>query len=747
MATKLELDRAKVVNEQFVRCVKNHDFPKANSATSAKKTQLSDPVLTELFTSQMESRLLDLKARELKHLNQGFYTIASSGHEGNAGVAQALRADDPALLHYRSGAFFMQRSKKALVDDPIMDQLYSLVAAKACPASGGRHKVFGSEKMNVLAQTSTIASHLPKAVGLAYALSIAKKNQIPPSDLRFAMDSVVLVSFGDGSINHASAQVALNTLGWAKAHQIRMPMVLLCEDNGLSISYPTPKNWVESTMSQRVGIEYLKCDGTNVFDVYVQAQKACVMARKRGQPVFLHMTCKRLMGHAGSDIEFHYLNQEMIEAQERQDPLLHSARSMIEQGLMSDEDILQLYERIRLSVEQKAQAAIKAPKLTTVEDIKASIIPPPATRRTPKLADESIRRALFGAEYEKLAQPRTLKQNLNAALIDLMAQYPQLILFGEDVGTKGGVYRVTQDIQALFSRKRIFDTMIDEQTILASAIGMGHLGLLPMPEIQFLAYVHNAVDQIRGEAATCSFFSGGKYTNPMIIRIPSFAYQKGFGGHFHNENAIAFLREIPGVIIACPSRADYGPKLLRECTRLAFEEQRVVAFLEPIALYMTKDLCQDGDRGALAPYPAPKARIEYGQISLEGKAGDLIMITYGNGAHLSRQVQARLSEQGYAIQILDLHWLHPLPIEAIANAIQDQKVLIVDECRRTGSLSEELFTSLYEHSGILSQRITSEDCFIPTGEALKHVLISYERLEQKVLSMLSSPQTSQQGES
>src|SRR5690606_23250422 len=144
---------------------------------------------------------------------------------------------------------------------------------------------------------------------------------------------------------------------------------------------------------------------------------------------------------------------------------------------------------------------------------------------------------------------------------------------------------------------------LDEQSILGTAIGLAHNGFLPIPEIQFLAYVHNAEDQIRGEAATLAFFSQGLYTNPMVLRVAGLAYQKGFGGHFHNDNSLAVFRDIPGVIIACPSNGEDAVRMLRTCTREAYENGRVVVFVEPIALYMTKDLHEPNDKAWSFLYP------------------------------------------------------------------------------------------------------------------------------------------------
>ena len=180
-----------------------------------------------------------------------------------------------------------------------------------------------------------------------------------------------------------------------------------------------------------------------------------------------------------------------------------------------------------------------------------------------------------------------------------------MLVFGEDVARKGGVYGVTRGLQARFGAARVFDTLLDEQAIIGLALGAGLSGLLPVPEIQYLAYLHNAVDQLRGEAATLSFFSQGQYRNPMVLRIAGYAYQQGFGGHFHNDNAVGALRDIPGLVIASPARPDDAAAMLRTCLAAAEADGSVCVFLEPIALYHTRDLHAEGDGGWLASYPAP----------------------------------------------------------------------------------------------------------------------------------------------
>ena len=171
-----------------------------------------------------------------------------------------------------------------------------------------------------------------------------------------------------------------------------------------------------------------------------------------------------------------------------------------------------------------------------------------------------------------------------------------MLLFGEDVAVKGGVYGVTRGLQRRFGAGRVFDTLLDETSILGLALGAALSGFLPVPEIQYLAYLHNAEDQLRGEAATLQFFSRGQYRNGMVVRIAGYGYQKGFGGHFHNDNAVGVLRDIPGLVIASPARPDDASAMLASCLATARADGSVCVYLEPIALYNTRDLYDDGDR-------------------------------------------------------------------------------------------------------------------------------------------------------
>ena len=303
-----------------------------------------------------------------------------------------------------------------------------------------------------------------------------------------------------------------------------------------------------------------------------------------------------------------------------------------------------------------------------------------------------------------------------------MARRKQILVFGEDVGAKGGVYYVTQGLQRKFGVARVFDTLLDETTILGVAQGAGMVGLLPVPEIQYLAYVHNAIDQLRGEACSLGFLSAGQFSNPMVVRIASFAYQKGFGGHFHNDNSIGALREIPGLVLATPSRGDDAARMLRGCLALAAECSRVVCFLEPIALYHEKDLYEPGDGEWLSDYPPPGEALLPGDVRAYGE-GEWLIVTYANGVRLSLRAARRI--RGGAC-VLDLRWLSPLPLEAVReHARACGKVLVVDECRATGGgIGDAILADLAERGFTGEMRsVRAADSYVPLGPATASILV------------------------
>ncbi len=719
---------------------------------------LDEATAQSVFRAMVASRALDVAARRLRADGRGYYTISSAGHEHNALVGHQLRPTDPAFLHYRSGAFVAARRRDDLAAF-VRDTVASLQASTTDPVAAGRHKVWGSREHWIPPQTSTIASHVPKAVGTAIALGRAATGRLVPTDrtAEVGPDPVVCVSLGDASLNHATTSAGLTMARWARRQGAPVPVLFVCEDNGLGISVPTPRGWVEQTLAALPGIAYVRADG-DLGRRWAAVRDAVELVRGERRPVALHLPTVRLWGHAGSDVEEGYRTRDEVAAAERADPLLSTARWLVGAGLVTGEQLLAIREEVRELV-GTATATVPVRHAGSSAEVMGPLLLDEATSRldAPSRSEAAASArvsawAEAGLELPEDAVPpmrRTLGARLNQALHDLLLDRPEAVLFGEDVASKGGVYGITAGLHARFGTDRVFDTLLDETSILGAAQGFGLTGHLPIPEVQYLAYLHNALDQVRGEAASTAWLSDGAFTTPMVLRVAAFAYQRGFGGHFHNDNAIGALRDIPGLLLATPSRGDDAARLLRASAALAADHGRVVAFLEPIALYHQRDLHDEGDDGWLTGYPAegvlppgtvgvfPAGRATAADGPVDGRAGqakrwddaaDVVVVTYANGVRMARRAAARLlQEEGIRLRVLDLRWLQPLPMRVVVEQAREVgRVLVVDECRATGGgIADAVVAGLVE-SGVAAAMtaVRALDSYVPLGPAAEHVLVT-----------------------
>lgn len=700
----------------------------------------ADVPLDLIFEAQVESRLLDHAARWLRGQGHGYYTIGSAGHESNAAVAAALRVTDPALLHYRSGGFYCARARQRNDHDAVTDVLSGMLALRDEPIAGGRHKVFGHHRLSIIPQTSTIASHLPRALGVAFSIARADRLGLVGT---WPSDAVAVCSFGDASANHSTAQGAINAAAYTAYAGLPVPLLFVCEDNGLGISVPTPKGWVEAAFSDRPGLTYVQVDGTDPVDVFRSTARLAEQIRTTGRPGFLHLRTVRYLGHAGTDVEAAYRPPAAIRNDYARDPVVGTASALVASGRTSA-DLVAAYLDRRGEIRARALELVGAPTLAAADQVIAPLSPrrSDVVRSIASTSARPDRRVeVFGGELPEDGGGLTLAETINRTLVDILAAAPNTLVFGEDVGAKGGVYGVTRGLQKRFGATRVFDSLLDEQSILGVALGAGVSGFVPIPEIQYLAYLHNAEDQLRGEAASLSFFSNGQYRNPLVVRVAGYAYQKGFGGHFHNDNSVAVLRDIPGLVIASPSHPSDAAPMLRTCVAAAIADGTVSAFVEPIALYHTRELNEPGDDVWTAPY-APPARwaddhIAIGEGRLVREGDDVLVVSWANGLHLSLQAARELAARGISCRVLDLRWLNPLPVaDLVDHATEVGRVLVVDETRRSGGVGEGVIATLVEHGfrGDIA-RVAALDSFVPLGDAADLVLVDQASIVDAVLAM------------
>jgi 2-oxoisovalerate dehydrogenase E1 component len=689
--------------------------PRGNAATELD--------VAHLYDLQLASRHCDLAARWLRSQGKGYYTIGSAGHESNAIVAMATRPTDPALLHYRSGAFYLGRAGLPGVSDI----LAGVVAATSEPISGGRHKVFGRHDLAIIPQTSTISSHLPRAVGVAFAIDRASKLKVASP---WPSDAITVCSFGDASANHSVATGAFNTAAYCAYQRLPMPLLFVCEDNGLGISVRTPGGWIESTFQARPHLRYAAVDGDDPVAVGEVASTLADWVRSNRMPAFLHLRTVRYGGHAGTDVEAAYRTVAELRGDADRDPILGTARILLANGWTTSA-LLQRHDEIAEMVYKVATDLAEADQLTTADEVMR-----PLSIRRPAEVEHFARHLAPASDSGDVL---TFAQAVNSTLATVLERQPNVLVFGEDVAVKGGVYGVTKGLMLKAGGGRVFDTLLDETSILGLANGSAISGFVPIPEIEYLAYLHNAEDQLRGEAATLSFFSNGQYRNGLVVRVAGYGYQEGFGGHFHNDDAVAVLRDIPGLVVASPSRPDDAAAMLTTCVAAAQVDGTVSVFLEPIARYHTQDLYEAGDREWMTVIHSAQ-HVPIGSARTYGTGLDLTIITCGNGVLLSLRVARRLAGRGVGVRVVDMRWLAPLPTDdLIREAHVTRAVLVADETRASGGWSEGVITALVD-AGINTRigRVTSKDSFIPLGDAAKLVLLSEDEIEAAAYRLLHS---------
>ena len=516
--------------------------PTTRSATAPRSPA---PAPWQLFDAQLTSRHLDLAARWLRSFDEGFYTIGSSGHEGNAAVAAALRPDDPALLHYRSGGVLPGPRRRRPGDgdsrraDPWWTAPGTCCAAWS-PRPASRSPAAGTRSSAAPTCTSSrpprrsprtcrgrSAWRTPSRVTRARRRRCAAGPASPV--VAWPDDAIVVASFGDASVNHATATAAFNAAGWYDHSGVRAAAAARLR--GQRAGHQRP---VAGRLGGRPRCGPGRACATPPRTAATWPPPTTPRSRRspgcgeHRRPAVLHLSMVRLMGHAGADAEVAYRTADEIAADLDRDPLVGTARLLVEAGLRHARRADHPVRRGRLAGPQGRPRRCSASRSwPPAAEVVAPLAPAPAGARRPARSPTPPTRAAGAGAAARSAGVR--RQAARAGRAAHPGPDHQRHAHRRAAGRarrrwssartwprKGGVYGVTKGLRDRFGADRVFDTLLDETSILGLALGAGLAGLLPIPEIQYLAYLHNAEDQLRGEAATMPFFSPGRYRNPMV---------------------------------------------------------------------------------------------------------------------------------------------------------------------------------------------------------------------------------------
>lgn len=321
----------------------------------------------------------------------------------------------------------------------------------------------------------------------------------------------------------------------------------------------------------------------------------------------------------------------------------------------------------------------------------------------------------------------TLIQAITDGLRTEMRNNEDIVVFGEDVGRNGGVFRATEGLQSEFGEERVFDTPLSESGIIGSAIGMAVYGLRPVPEIQFLDFIYPAFDQIVSELAKMRYRSGGEYSAPVVIRTP---YGGGIkGGHYHSQSTEAFFTHTAGLKVVIPSDPYDAKGLLIQAMR----QDDPVLFMEPKALY----------RKAKGEVPEGEYVVPFGQAKVRREGTDLTLVAWGAMVPLCVEVARRAEDDGISCEVLDLRTLVPLDEEALLESVKKTgRMIVVHEAQKTSGFAGELTAIVAEKALEYLQapvlRVTGfdtpfpytlEDVYMPDADRVMRAVLKTHRYE------------------
>ena len=694
-------------------------------------------------------------------------------------MAAALRPTDPVLLHHRSQAFYCRRAMEVAAaapeppedDDPALpalraarDLLRTVVgSAQALPVAA-RRKVFSDPALAVLPTGVSLAGHLPRAVGVAFAVERLRRQARPSAGgaavrrgaavpvSPWPADAIVACSFGDAGLNHAATTAALNTAGWCDHNGVRLPLLLVCEDNGLGPGVRSPQGWTAAVLRSRPGLRCFDADGTDLAATYDAASEAAGWVRRERRPAVLHLRTVRLMGHDGADNEAGYRLADEIRADRERDPLLAAFRLLVDAGLATAEELAERYDALGWRFREIAEEVIGEPKPTEIAEIVGAQAPRRPVRVSRAVTEAATRAAgagaaarlaAFGGELPEKRGPLTLAQSLNAALADGLLDHPGMTVFGAGVAAAGGAYGVTRGLRDRFGGSRVFDTVLRRD-----------LAARPGARLRRGRAAPGARDPGPGAARRGGGAAARRGGHPGALRRrgaqPAGAADAGAGRPgFDRRHAGG---ELGGVAAGHPRPGDRGAgagrgrrRMLRSCLAAAAVDGSVCVFLEPVAAYHARDLHAEGDQGWCARYPAPgewgTAHVPVGRARSYGfgSAEDLTIITFGNGVRMSLRAARRLAAEGVGARVVDLRWLAPLPVaDLIREAEVTGRVLIVDETRRSGGVGEGVLAALVDAGFVgAARRVAAVDGFVPLGPAARAMLISEETITQGARTLLA----------
>ncbi|MEX0698850.1 MAG: pyruvate dehydrogenase (acetyl-transferring) E1 component subunit alpha [Acidimicrobiia bacterium] len=660
-----------------------------------------DPELyQQMYQKMVLARALDRRMLALQRQGRlGTYAMLEGQEAVQIGSALALKPDDFVFPSYREHAVQVTRGLPIEV---------LLAYWKGLPNAG-----WDLDKYRTGMVTVPIATQLPHAVGYSYVTKLRGE------------DTVTAVYFGDGATSEADFHAGMNFAGVWKT-----PTVFICANNLYAISVPYEKQTASETIAQKAaayGFDGFRVDGMDPIAMYLATRIAVRRARKGQGPTLIEAMTYRYGPHATADDPTRYRSREEEHKWKQRDPIERLRRFLEGRGEW-DERVGEKVSRETADQVEAAITAIEAEPLPGRDDairhgfhrIPGHVVDQLHTMQRAHGEEPTS----FGAEEiwsighdEPLTGPTeswTMADAINAALDQAMERDPNVIVLGEDVGISGGVFRITEGLQARYGEGRVIDTPLNESGIVGTAVGMALAGARPVAEIQFEGFVYPAFDQIVSHLGRFRYRTRGNSSVPVVVRFPSGA---GIGAHEHHcDSPEAYFVHAPGLVVVCPSTPTDAKGLLAA----ALEGDDPVIFLEPKVLY----------RAGREDVPAEHFTIPIGRARVRRAGTDLTLVTYGGMVPVALEAAARVAA---SVEVIDLRTLFPWDRQTVLESVaKTGRLLLVQEPQGSAGVAAEVAAvvaekALYDLQGPIV-RVTGFDVPWPQFAIEKHALIDADRV-------------------
>jgi 2-oxoisovalerate dehydrogenase E1 component len=609
-----------------------------------RDTDLDEQTLKKWFHLMLLGRQIDYRCQVLNRQGRAPFIISCAGHEAaQVGVAWPLEPRyDWVSPYYRDVVLCFRMGLTPL------DLMLSVLAKPADPASGGKQTPghFSDSRLNIISGGSPVSTQMVHGAGAAYALKMD------------GTDKVVMTSYGEGAGSEGDAHEAFNF-----AAIYKLPEIFVCQNNGFAISVPFRKQYAIDYAAQRAagyGFPGVTVDGRDPVTCYHLSKQAVARARAGEGPTLIECLVDRLGAHSSEDDQRRYRSQAELEQLARNDCLERFKKRLLEESILTEAEVAEYENEVKDEVSRATRDGMNSPDappenaLTNVysKDVPGPIEPAPDSRTEEMNMVQAIRDGL-GWEMEHDGR---------------------VMVLGEDVGPKGGVFLVTDGLWARFGEERVIDTPIAESSIAGLSLGLALAGKRPVAEIQFADFAHMAFNQVTNEIAKFRYRTDGDWGVPLVIRAP-------MGGHVHgalyHSQSVEARFATPGLKIVIPST----PYEAKGLILAAIRDPDPVLFFEHKRLYrMFKQAVPKGEY----LIPLQKAR-----IAREGE--DISVFCYGLMVHYALEAARSLEKDGWSVEVLDLRTVYPLDREAIlGSARKTGKCLVLYEDNFSVSIGSEV---------------------------------------------------------